>query len=103
MKQTTFIILLCCALSQVSNAQLASVTAKKQGTFYLQWGYNRDWFSKSDIHFTGTYPDSPQSPPEARGQKYDFTLLGADATDRPQFNRIADWEVTMPQFYYRFG
>ena len=97
------LFILFCTLSSAAHSQLASVTAKKQGIFYLQWGYNRDWFSKSDIHFHGTYPNTPQSPPEARGQEYDFTLLGADAEDRPQFNRIADWEVTIPQFYYRVG
>ncbi len=67
------------------------------------WGYNRDWFSKSDIHFKGTYPDSPNSPVEARGREYDFTLIGAKAEDRPQFNHIADWNFTIPQFYYRVG
>ncbi|CAN5509363.1 membrane protein [soil metagenome] len=102
MKSKLFFILFI-VLSSNSFAQLGSITARKQGTFYLQWGYNRDWFSKSDIHFKGTYPDSPKSPTEARGKEYNFTLLGADAEDRAQFNRIADWDVTIPQFYYRLG
>jgi len=98
-----FILLILCAFSVTAEAQLAPITAKSKGTFYLLWGYNRDWFSKSDIHFKGTYPDTPQMPAEARGQKYDFTLLGADAEDRPQFNRIVDWDISIPQFYYRLG
>ena len=24
------------------------------GSIYFMWGYNRDWFSKSDIHFKNT-------------------------------------------------
>lgn len=96
-------LVLCCAFAGRADAQLASVTAKKKGTFYLQWGYNRDWFSKSDIHFHGTYPNTAQSPIEARGQEYDFTLYAADAQDRAQLNRIVDWDVTIPQFYYRLG
>jgi hypothetical protein len=103
MKQKTLLFILLCALSTGTMAQLIPITAKNKGNFYLQWGYNRDWFSKSDIHLTGTYPDSPKSPPEARGRKYDFTLLGAHAEDRPQFNRIVDWDITIPQFYYRLG
>ncbi len=66
------------------------------------WGYNRDWFSKSDIHFHGTYPNTYESGKGA-GQEYDFTLLNVKAEDRPQFNHIADWNITIPQFYYRVG
>jgi hypothetical protein len=102
MKRKALLIILCIS-SLAAEAQLINITASKKGTFYLLWGYNRDWYSKSDIHLYGSYPDSPQSPPEARGRKYDFTLLGADAEDRPQFDQIADWDVTIPQFYYRFG
>ena len=103
MKSKIILLVLLSALSVRSVAQLIPITAKNKGTFYLQWGYNRDWFSKSDIHFKGTYPNTPQSPRDARGQQYDFTLLDADAEDRPQFNHIGDWNVTIPQFYYRLG
>ena len=103
MKKHLFTIIIFFSLLQGAMAQLASVTAKKKGNFYLMWGYNRDWFSKSDIHLKGKYPDSPKTPVEARGKEYDFTLIGADAVDRPQFNQIADWDITIPQFYYRLG
>lgn len=103
MKTKFILLLLLSTLAADSMAQLIPITAKNKGTFYFMWGYNRDWFSKSDIHFKGTYPDSPLTPVEARGKQYDFTLVGAKAVDRPQFNHIADWNVTIPQFYYRFG
>ena len=103
MKTKFILLILFCASWAESRAQLSPITAKNKGTFYFMWGYNRDWFSKSDIHFKGTYPDSPLTPKEARNKQYDFTLVGAKAEDRPQFNHIADWDVTIPQFYYRFG
>lgn len=103
MKKIFLLLLLLFITVAETSAQLGSITAKKKGSLYLQWGYNRSWFSKSDIHFKGTFPDSPQSPKEVRGMEYDFTLLGADAEDRPQFDQIADWDITIPQFYYRVG
>jgi hypothetical protein len=103
MKTKIILLLLLSTLAADSMAQLIPITAKNKGNFYFMWGYNRDWFSKSDIHFKGTFPDSPQSPKEVRGMQYDFTLIGAKAEDRPQFNRIVDWDITIPQFYYRIG
>lgn len=99
----SYILLFMLTLSFTAPAQLSNISAKNNGQVYLMWGYNRDWFSKSDIHLAGTYPDSPIIPAEARGKSYDFTLLGADAHDRAQFNHIADWNVTIPQFYYKIG
>jgi hypothetical protein len=77
-------------ISLSTRAQLASVSSPKhRGSFSMLWGYNRDWFSKSDLHF--------------KGKDYNFTVHDATAKDRPQFARILDWEATIPQFYYRFG
>ena len=67
------------------------------------WGYNRDWFSKSDIHLKGTYETSSKIPEAAQGREYNFTLVDADAKDAPGFNKILNWEVSIPQFYYRVG
>jgi len=75
----------------------------KKGTLYLMWGYNRDWFSRSDIHLEGTYENSAKIPEAAHGKKYDFTLMDAEAKDAPRFNSILNWEITIPQFYYRVG
>ncbi len=74
------------------NSQHQQQEEKHKGTFYFEWGYNKDWFSKSDIHFVNHI-----------GGEYDFTLYDVKADDRPSFNRIIDWQVTIPQFLYRFG
>jgi len=69
---------------------------KGKGIFYISWGYNRDWFSKSNLHFKSGKSDN-----------YDFTLYGVKAKDRPGFNELletaASGDFTIPQYNYRFG
>lgn len=59
---------------------------------YVQWGYNRDWFSKSTLQFTN-------------GDKYDFTIHDAVAHDKPDFENF--WknplDITIPQNSMRIG
>jgi hypothetical protein len=69
---------------------------KGRGTFYAAWGYNRDWFSKSDLHFHDSGTDN-----------YDFTLYDVKAKDRSGFSQILRTAITgdisIPQYVYRFG
>jgi hypothetical protein len=64
----------------------------QKNSVYFYWGYNRSAYTKSDIHFTG--PD------------YDFTLINAEAKDRPS-NDIKTYfnpkTFTVPQFNFRIG
>jgi hypothetical protein len=59
---------------------------------YVQWGYNRDIFSNSDLHFSN-------------GSRYNFTIHNAHAVDQPDFAGF--WEtpidITIPQNSYRIG
>lgn len=71
----------------------ANLIEHPKGSFTLSWGYNKDYFSKSDIHFSS--PD------------YNFTLYGITASDRPApfsfkyyFNPEKMW---VPQYNYRVG
>ena len=59
---------------------------------YFQWGYNRDIFSKSTIHFTN-------------GDKYDFKEHDAVAHDQPNFEafRKTPLDITIPQNSFRIG
>ena len=65
----------------------------RKGSFYVNWGYNRSWYSNSDIHF--------------KGEGYDFTLLNAPATDNPEkFDAniyLHPIYFTVPQFNFRMG
>jgi len=60
---------------------------------FLQWGYNRSAFTKSDIHF--------------KGNGFDFTLNDATASDRPSaFNTRVYFGIekfSIPQYVYRVG
>lgn len=73
---------------------------KHKPTFYLGWGYNRDWYSKGNVHLKN---DNPQ---QIKGVNYtyDFTVYDAKAYDRAQFEDIPDVaNITIPQFNVRIG
>lgn len=72
-----------------------------KGTFYFSWGYNRDWFSKSDIHFKNT--TSEYDVQKGQPKSYDFTVYDAKAHDRPGFRNILRSDLTIPQYVYRVG
>jgi hypothetical protein len=72
-----------------------------KGTFYISWGYNKDYFTKSDIHL---YNSTSQSYPNARDMNgYNFTIKKAKATDRPRFNELFSSDLSIPQYSYRLG
>jgi len=62
-----------------------------KGTFYFAWGYNRDWFSTTDIHFYNAE------------KNHDFTLYNMKAKDRPDFKYAFRANVTIAQYNYRIG
>jgi hypothetical protein len=65
---------------------------KGKGNFYLTWGYNLDWYSKSDLHLKGN---------DFGG--YDFTLYNAKAHDKPGLDHIFGTSISIPQYVYRAG
>ena len=75
-------------------------STKVKKTFYFGWGYNRDWYTKSDIHLANNNPILING----IYYTYDYTVVDAVAHDRPQFDRIKDVvNITIPQFSARFG
>src|SRR5690606_14148516 len=67
-------------------------TAHNKGKFYIYWGGNRDYYTKSDIHFTG--------------ENYDFTLNDVPAQDKPKgwhIDYINPGRMTIPQTNFRMG
>ena len=60
--------------------------------FYFSWGYNKDYFSKSDIRFQNNGSDY-----------YDFKILNCKAVDRPGFRGIFNTDISIPQYVYRLG
>jgi len=79
-------------LIRLSVAQdLIEPKPRKQGEFYFSWGYNRDWYSKSDIHIFRHDADPAKS--------YDFMLYDAKAHDKPDMWKWWYLErLTIPQY-----
>lgn len=79
---------------------IGQVTVMGQSKFsikgmYLQWGYNTEWFTRSDIHFKGA----------VNGVPHDFTAYGVKATDRNDMDAIfkKPIQISVPQYNYRIG
>lgn len=86
-----FLLLLFPALCHAQTAP-----GKKQGNkhrFYFYWGWNRGYFTQSDIHFTG--------------RNYDFTLENVVAKDRQSEFSFEKYfhpkNITIPQTNYGVG
>lgn len=65
----------------------------RQGSFYMYWGWNRGFYTASDITFTG--------------DNYDFELINVVAKDRQSpFNfrtYFSPTKLTIPQYNFRIG
>jgi len=75
-----------------SSKSKADFRMHQKGNYYINWGYNRSWYNKSDIHFTG--------------QGHDFMLYDVVANDRPSelstdYINPAKWSI--PQLNFRAG
>ena len=64
----------------------------RKGSLFLYWGYNRSYYSTTNLHFNG--------------KNYDFTLYNLKAHDRPSkvgMVYINPTTFTIPQYNYRLG
>lgn len=65
----------------------------QKGTLYFYWGWNQDWFTRSDITFTGA--------------DYDFTLKNVRAKDRQTRFALDPYfklnKFSIPQYNFRLG
>jgi len=62
-----------------------------KGKLYFAFGYNKNYFSESDIHVFDESGD------------YNFTLYDMKAHDRPHFNELLSVAISIPQYGYRLG
>lgn len=87
------VLFLCLIISTFSFSQdtLVKRTSKNKGTFYIYWGWNRESYTNSDIHFQGT--------------NYDFTLQEVEAKDRQSIFAFDTYfkSITIPQYNLRIG
>lgn len=87
--------------AQNETCDCPALNKKGKGSFYFSWGYNRDWFSKSDLHFKNTSGDYNAT--TGNYDSYDFTIYDVKAKDRPGFRDILRTDLTIPQYVYRLG
>lgn len=72
-----------------------TASAQKKGKLisgiYLQWGYNTEWYTRSNIHFK--MPGS------------DFTIHNVRAQNRPDLDAVykKPKDISIPQYNYRIG
>lgn len=66
-------------------------SAHNKGLFYFAWGYNENWYSKSDVRVHDASGD------------YDFTLYDMKAHDRNHLQELFNVALSIPQYGYRLG
>jgi hypothetical protein len=80
-------------LSMLACGQIALAQNKKvfKG-MYLQWGYNTEWYTQSNIHFRMSNGN-------------DFTLHNVRAKDKPDLDAVykSPGDISIPQYNYRIG
>lgn len=88
-----FFAFIATVLTMTVSAQNQQSSTKKHGNFYFTWGYNRERYSKSTIHFKNTKTDN-----------YDFVFIDAKAHDKPDMEEF--WKIkslTIPQYNFNLG
>ncbi|MEI9918738.1 MAG: hypothetical protein WDO14_08035 [Bacteroidota bacterium] len=78
-------------LSVGAFAQELSSTSTR-GTLYFTWGYHRDTYTKSNIHFKDSQTDD-----------YDFKFYNAKAHDRADMHSLFSTPLTIPQYVINVG
>ncbi|ANI88049.1 hypothetical protein A9P82_01160 [Arachidicoccus ginsenosidimutans] len=97
----TFLLLTNFSYAQSDDATQFSIHLKKdkkkrnpgsKGTIYGSWGYNKEWYTPSNIHI-----DQP-----SLGNNY--TLRNVYAGDKPGWNKgLFNKALSIPQYNYRLG
>ena len=100
-----FVLLICFCFSALSQNDTTTVKKRKRFTFYGMWGYNREAYTRSTIHFENNGTAGPNDPTHS---SYNFTIHNVKAHDSPDFDKIAgSWSdvlnLTIPQFNGRIG
>lgn len=85
-----FFLAACCLLAAETRAQ--NKRTYNKGELYLSWGYNTEWYTRSDVHV---------KQPEL-GNDYTFNRIkGHDR--RGWDNRLFKKPISIPQYNYRLG
>lgn len=70
----------------------AQTKTERKGEFYFSWGYNKDWYTHSNVHI-----NQP-----SLGNNY--TFVNIKGHDRPGWDKyFLSQQLTIPQYNYRIG
>src|SRR4051812_8782352 len=87
------ILFFTCSQHLFAQSDTAAVKKKKMhGTFYVLWGYQKDYYTNSDVNFKNDRDDN-----------YDFTLHNVKANDRPDMHGLFNQPLTIPQYVFYGG
>jgi hypothetical protein len=105
MRKISFLFTLLICFSALAQNDSLPQPKKRKLTWYGTWGYNREAYTKSTIHFKNNGSAGPNDPVHGA---YDFTIHNVKAHDSPDFDHIAgSWSdvlnLTIPQFNFRIG
>lgn len=93
MKISSLFCLLCLSSAPLfAQKSTAPDPYRKKGSFSFYWGYNRSYYSLTNLHFTGPH--------------YDFTLYNLEGADRPSALGgvyVNPGTFTIPQYNYRLA
>lgn len=94
MKQISLVAFFIAMLCQYSHAQDSTIAKKKKvhGTFYVMWGYHKDYYTRSDVRFEDSKTDD-----------YDFTMHNAKAHDSRDMDDLFNKPLTVPQYVFYGG
>jgi hypothetical protein len=82
----------CCFLSLLASAQTTKKKPPRKGELYFSWGYNGEWYTRSNVHISQP----------ALGNDYSF--LNITAHDHEGWNDgIFNKAISIPQYNYRVG
>ena len=72
--------------------QAQQKTKERKGEFYFSWGYNKEWYTRSDVKV---------SQPSLNNQ---YTLKSVRSHDHPGWDEgLFSQPISIPQYNYRFG
>lgn len=88
--QAFFVVSVTLSFATVAKAQ--NKRTYKKGELYISWGYNKEWYTRSNIHVN--QPDLGNN----------YTFRNVKAHDRPGWNeQLFKKAISIPQYNYRLG
>ena len=76
----------------ITQGQQSTSKKNRKGEFYFSWGYNKEWYTRSNIHIS--QPDLGN----------DFSFVNLKGHDHPGWDEgLLSKAISIPQYNYRLG